>query len=107
MSGDPENVFEFDGDLAGDIFALEGFVGREPLGSVFIRLLLIGRTVGSEEIEGILADGSSLSFVEEIGAGFPGVAKSDDVIDLDSGGSAGSTNKVDGLAGVWVVEDTG
>lgn len=48
--GDPEAVFIFDRDLAGDVLAAEGFVGGEPGGGVAIGFLLVGGGVHGDEV---------------------------------------------------------
>ena len=102
--GDPEDVFEFDGNLAGNVLTTEADVGREPFGGVFVGFLLVGGAIDGEEVEGVLAEGFALGFVQAIGAGSPGVGQRDNVVDLDGVGCADTADEVDGLAGVGVVE---
>lgn len=59
--GDPEAVFIFDRDLAGDVLAAEGFVGGEPGGGVAIGFLLVGGGVHGDEVQRI--GGEVVAFV--------------------------------------------
>lgn len=98
--GDPEAVFVFDGNLAGDVLAAEGFVGGEPGGGVTVGFLLVGGAVDGEEIERVGGELVALIFGEALGALLPGVREGDDVVDLDAFGELGFFGEFEGLAGV-------
>ena len=104
---DPEVVFVLDGDLARDVLATEGFIGWEPVSGVLVEFVLVGGTIDGEEIERILTEGVAGVGVELEGAGGPGVAKGDDVVDLDSFGSVLTAFEIDDLASIKVVESAG
>ena len=82
--GDPEAVFIFDRDLAGDVLAAEGFVRGEPGGGVAVGFLLVGGAVDGEEVERVGSELVALVFGQVLGALLPGVGESDDMVDLDA-----------------------
>ena len=100
-------IFVFDGDLAGDVFAAEGFVGRKPFGGVLVEFFLVGRAVDSEEIERILAEIVAGVGVELVGTGSPRVAKGNDMVDLDGFGGFLAALELDSLASIGVVQGAG
>lgn len=50
-------IFVFDRDLASDILATKGLVGREPRGGVAIGFGLVGLGVGGKQIERVGSKG--------------------------------------------------
>lgn len=69
--------------------------------------MLVGWAVDGEEVERVLAEGATLGWVEQVGAGGPSVAEGDNVVDLDGATGSGATDEVDGGAGVGVVQSAG
>lgn len=102
--GDPEAVFVFDRDLAGDVLAAEGFVRGEPGGGVAVGFLLVGGAVGGEEVKRVGGELVALVFGELLGALLPGIGEGDDMVDLDAFGELGSFGEFEGLAGVGLDE---
>ena len=52
--GDPEIMFEFDGNLTGDELAAKGAVWWKPRGGVGVAFLHVGGAVDSEEVKGVV-----------------------------------------------------
>ena len=96
----------FDGDLAGDVLAVEGLVGREPGGGILVAFLHICRSVDGEKIKGVVGKSFPGGRIEVLSALLPGVGESDDVVYLD-GTRILATDEFDGFARIGVVEGTG
>lgn len=105
--GDPEAVFIFDRDLAGDVLAAEGFVGREPGGGVAVGLLLVGAAVYGDEVQGVGGKVVAFVFWEGLSAFLPGVREGDDVVDLKTFADFGFFGESEGLAGVGFDKSAG
>lgn len=105
--GDPEVIFVFHGDLAGDVLAAEGFVFRKPGGSVAVGLLLIGTRVDGEEIERVSGEGVAFFAGELLSAFLPGIGEGDDMVNLKAFGEVGFLVEDEVLAGVGLGEFAG
>lgn len=105
--GDPEVVFVFDVDLAGDELATEGAMGGEPRGGVVVAFLHVCYAVDGEEVEGVVVEGAALLRGELLSAFLPGVAEGDDVVDVDCAGGFGAADEVDDLICVGAMEGAG
>lgn len=58
---DPEDVFEFDGDLAGDVGTAVQFISWQPGGGIAVALGLVGIALDGEEIERVIGQRIAVS----------------------------------------------
>jgi hypothetical protein len=82
-AGYPKAVLGLDGSLPLDIFAPERFVRGKPGGGVFVAFSAVGGAVGCHEVQGVIGELLALIRAQLLGTFLPGIAKRDDMVNLD------------------------
>lgn len=99
-------IADLDRDLSGDVGAPEGPVRWEPAGGVRVTLLLVGASGDGEKVQGVVGEVRPYRHAELLGSRLPGVAESDNVVDLDLSTCSRAPREPDDGTGVGVVQNT-
>ena len=87
--GNPKAVRGLHRNLPGNVFAPKALVRRQPRGCVAVALIHVGRTVCRLQVQGVIGEGCPLLYGQLLCALLPGVAKGNNMVDLD--GAAGGS----------------